>query len=242
MTRSRTFTPEQLHRIRKRHRGYSYLLTVICLVLLSQPLAVEWPLLNSLCSISVALVMMLFLTRNSPFQLHKKRLYVLGITAILFELVWLTTLAESPGLAKHLTILHLLIWSLFIGSFLLRKVRALMIEPYVTIGVLMGAANGYLLIGYLGAFLLHCLLIWQPLSFDPHYLPAGMNPLNDPLEVFPSMVAASFDALTTVSNSVIRPGHLPGHVGTLAITIMGQLYVAVLIGIVLGRFHQRRQP
>jgi hypothetical protein len=56
------------------------------------------------------------------------------------------------------------------------------------------------------------------------------------------MVAASFDALTTVSDSVIRPGHLPSHVGTLAITIMGQLYVAVLIGIVLSRFHQRRQP
>jgi hypothetical protein len=35
------FTPEQLNRIRKRHRGYGYLLAVITLVLLLQPFATD---------------------------------------------------------------------------------------------------------------------------------------------------------------------------------------------------------
>jgi len=235
------FTPEQLHRIRKRHRGYAYLLAVISLVLLLQPLATDWPVLTSLGSIIMAVVMMVFLTRFSPLQRSKRWLYGLGVSAIVFEGIWLATLAESPGLAKHLTLPHLLIWGLFIGYFLLRKVRTLIIEPYVTLQVLMGAASGYLLIGYAGGFLLHTLLIWQPEAFDLAYLPAGLEPVSNPLRVFPAMVSASFEALTTVSNTVASPGHLLSHYGVLIITIIGQLYVAVLIALVLGRFHRKPQ-
>jgi hypothetical protein len=114
-------------------------------------------------------------------------------------------LAESPGLAKPLTIPHLLIWALFIGYFLLRKAHSLIIEPYVTLQVLMGAASGYLLIGYAGGFLLHTLLIWQPDAFELTYLLAGLNPVSNPLRVFPAMVSASFEALPTVSNTVGQP-------------------------------------
>jgi hypothetical protein len=102
----------------------------------------------------------------------------------------------------------------------------------------MGACTGYLLIGYLGAFLLHSLVIWQPGSMDPAYLPAGIDPVATPLRVFPSMVCASFEALTTLSNAVTRPGRLGTHVGCLAIAIVGQLDVAMLIGLILGRFQQ----
>jgi len=235
------FTPEQLNRIRKRHRGYGYLLAVITLVLLLLPFATDWPLLTSLGSVALAVVMMVFLTRFSPLQRSKRWLYGLGLSAIVFEGIWLATLAESPGLAKHLTLPHLLIWGLFIGYFLLREVRTLIIEPYVTLEVLMGAASGYLLIGYAGGFLLHTLLIWQPDAFEMTYLPAGLNPVSNPLRVFPAMVSASFEALTTVSNTVASPGHLLSHYGVLVITIIGQLYVAVLIALVLGRFHRRPQ-
>ncbi|MEI7665049.1 MAG: hypothetical protein WCI65_03260 [Synechococcaceae cyanobacterium ELA263] len=238
---ARHFTPEQLHRVRMRHRGYGYLLLVICLVLVLQPLAVDWPVITSLNSITVALVMMLFLTRYSPLRSKKRWIYGLGVSSIGIELIWLTSLAESPGMALHLTIPRLVIWSLFITIFLVRKVRALMLEPYVTLGVLQGAAAGYLLIGYLGAFLLHTLFIFQPIAFNIHYLPSRINPITEPLRVPPSMVAASYEALTAVSNSISSHGYLLGHIGTLVITLLGQLYIAVLIGLVLGRFHQHQE-
>jgi hypothetical protein len=232
------FTPQEKQRIRKRYRGYAYLLVVVSLAVLVQPLALNWPLLTSVNSIIMAIVMMLFLTRNSLLRVHKGWLYGLGSSAIVFELIWLIGMARIPSLAKHLTIVHLLIWALFIGYFLVRKVRTLMLEPYVTVYVLMGASTGYLLIGYLGAFLLHSLMIWQPGAMDPAYLPAGIDPIATPLKVFPSMVCASFEALTTLSNAVSRPGSLGSHVGCLTIAIMGQLYIAMLIGLILGRFQQ----
>jgi hypothetical protein len=225
--------------IRRRHRGYVLLLTSTCLVLLLQPLAGWWPLLNPLAAIGLALVMMLFLTRFSPLRARRRLFYGLGTAAIAMELVWILALATYPALARHLSIPHLLIWVVFIVTFLLRKTRVLMREPYVTLSVVMGAAAGYLLIGYAGGFLLHTLLLWQPSGFDLALLPDGSAHTSDPLRDFPTMVLASFSSLTTLGTTILRPGPLLSTTGGLVITLTGQLYVAVLIGLILGRFHRR---
>lgn len=235
----RSITREQILRIRRRHRGYIIVLVTISVVLLMQPIAQRLPLLNPLGAITLSLVMMLFLTRYSPLRERKRLFYGLGIAAIVSEVLWLLGLETHQGLAIHLGIAHLLVWSLFIGVFLLRKVRALMLEPYVTQAVVMGAASGYLLIGYLGAFLLHTLLMWQPAAFSISQLDPGINPVSAPLHAFPAMVMASFGALTTTGADIGRPGSVLASTGCLTITILGQLYVAVLIALILGRFHRR---
>lgn len=94
---------------------------MVSLAVLVQPLALNWPLLTSINSIIMAMVMMLFLTRNSLLRVHKGWLYGLGSSAIIFELVWLIGMARFPSLAKHLTLPHLLIWALFIGFFWYEK-------------------------------------------------------------------------------------------------------------------------
>jgi hypothetical protein len=59
-----------------------------------------------------------------------------------------------------------------------------------------------------------------------------------PLKVFPAMVNASFEALTTLSSGISRPGDLGSRVCCLGIAILGKLDGAMLIGLILGRFHQ----
>lgn len=230
---------QEIRLIRLRHRGYRLLFLAICTVLLIQPLARRWTLISPVVAILMALMMMLFLTRYSPLQARKRLLYGLGIGAIISELLWLILLVTSSTLALHLVTIHLVIWGLFIVTFLLRAAKALMMEPYVTLAVLMGAAAGYLLIGYLGAFFLHTLLLFQPEAFDLSMLSPGFDPQLHPLEVFPAMVVGSFQSLTTAGPSVARPGELLASTGCLAITVAGQLYLAVLIALILGRFHHR---
>lgn len=53
------------------------------------------------------------------------------------------------------------------------------------------------------------------------------------------MVVASFQSLTTTGGPMARPGYLLPSTGSLVITLAGQLYLAVLIALVLGRFHRR---
>jgi hypothetical protein len=235
----RSLRREQLERIRRRHHGYRVQLYTISVLLLLQPLAQSWPLLNSVGAIVLSLVMMLLLTRYSPLRVRKHFFYCLGIAAIASELLWLLSLALHRGVAIHLCIAHLVIWTLFIGVFLLRKVKALMLEPYVTQSVVMGAASGYLLIGYLGAFMLHTLLLWHPEAFAVGQLMPGLDPIQEPLRAFPAMVVASFGALTTTGADISRTGQVLASTACLAITIVGQLYVAVLIALILGRFHRR---
>ncbi len=230
---------EDVRRIRLRHRGYRLILLASCTVLLSQPLARQWPLISPVVAILMALVMMLFLTRYSPLRARKRLFYGLGIAAIVSELAWLFVLVMNASLALHLAILQLLIWGLFIATFLLRGVKTLMMEPYVTLAVVMGAAAGYLLIGYLGGLLLHTLLLWQPEAFDVSLVAPGFDPSLHPLRVFPAMVMASFQSLTTTGGSLTRPGFLLPTTGSLVITLVGQMYLAVLLSLVLGRFHRR---
>ena len=230
---------EDVRRIRRRHRGYRVLLLTICTVLLIQPLAFQLPIISPVVAIVMALVMMLFLTRYSPLLARKRLFYGFGIAAIVSEIGWLAILITDTPLAQHLAILHLLVWGLFIGTFLLRIAKALILEPYVTLAVLMGAAAGYLLIGYLGAFLLHTLLLWQPQAFNASLVAPNFDPRLHPLRVFPAMVVAAFQALTTTGVSLAKPGELLPATGCLAITVAGQLYLAVLIALVLGRFHRR---
>jgi len=239
---NRLFNPDQIQRIRRRHRGYRLLLLTISLVLLLQPVSEAFPFLNSLAAIGLALVMMLFLTRFSPLQARKRSFYGLGIGTIAYELLWLFSLTSDSSLALHLAIPRLLLWTLFIGTFLLRKVKVLMVEPYVTLEVVMGASAGYLLIGYLGAFLLHTLLLWHPASFDQALLPMGSASVQDPMRTFPAMVLASFGSLTTTGNAITLPRQLLGSTACMVITLVGQLYVAVLIALILGRFHRRDLP
>jgi hypothetical protein len=235
----RSLRRDQIERIRRRHRGYRLLLVTISLLLLLQPVACQWPLLNPLGAIALALVTLLFISR---YSLLRTRLWLfagLGIAGVLSQVLLLLGMTLAPGLTIHLAIGDLIIWSVFLGAVIQRLTRALMREPYVTLAVVMGAAAGYLLIGYLGAFLLHTLLLLHPGDFAIAQLSPGIDPTVQPLQTFPAMVTASFGALTTSGSAIGKPGAVLPASATLAITILGQLYVAVLIALILGRFHHR---
>lgn len=235
----RSLRRDQIERIRRRHHGYQMLLATISLLLLLQPLAHRWPLLNPLGAIALALVTLLYISRYSLLRIRLNWFIGLGIAGIVGQLLFVVGNQVIPGLMLHLAVVDLAVWGVFLGAVILRLTRALMREPYVTLAVVMGAAAGYLLIGYAGAFLLHTLLLLQPDEFAVNLLSPGINPTLNPLQSFPSMVTASLGALTTSGSSIGRPGALVPASACLLITILGQLYVAVLIALILGRFHRR---
>jgi hypothetical protein len=236
----RSLRRDEIERIRRRHHGYRLLLLTVTLVLLLQPLARHWPQLNPLGAIALALVTLLFISRYSLLRVRMGMFIGLGIAGIAGQVLFLLMgIAMPSALMLHLAVVDLLIWSLFLGAVILRLTRALMREPYVTLAVVMGAAAGYLLIGYAGAFLLHTLLLLQPGDFAIAQLSPGINPSLEPLQSFPAMVTASLGALTTTGGAIGKPGAVLPASATLAITILGQLYVAVLIALILGRFHRR---
>ena len=242
----RRLTPEQIQRLRHRHQGYLITLAVEVLLLLLLPLAEQNGWLLSMMLVLLAVALMACLARYSSLRRGRPLVYGLGCLAIGLELAWHGLAQIQSPLARPLTLAHVVVWLLFLTLVLLRKVKSLIREPFVTVPVVLGAAGGYLMVGIAGGLLLTAQWVFHPAAFSLPDLPvAGDAFWSDPLSprhlsVTPALMAAAINLLTTVGSPVLNPRDVGAQVSSSVITITGQLYVAILIALILGRFQQRR--
>ena len=232
-------TREQLQRIRRRHLGYRITLVYELLLLLLLPLAQIASSLLSILLIGQALVFMVFVSRFSSLKRTRPVMYALGGTAIALEVIWHLALIWNPALGRALTLPHVMVWVIFLLVAVVRKVKSLMREPYVTISVVLGAASGYLTVGIAGGVLLTAAWVLQPSAFIASALPAVGHAGDLSVAVAPALMAASFGLLTTVGTEVLNSSNVAVQVVSNVITISGQLYVAILIALILGRAQKR---
>ncbi len=233
------FSRAQLQQLRHRHRGYRITLCSEVVLLLFLPLVHQMPWLLSGLLIALVVELVVFVSRFSVLKTGRPLIIGLGCLAVLLELLWHGALRFDPALGQLLTVPHLVVWTLFLLLAVVRTVKALIREPYVTVSVVLGAAAGYLLVGIAGGVLLTALWVMYPTAFEPSALPPLAVTLANPVPMAPALMAASFGLLTTVGTGVLAPPDVSGQVAASVITIAGQLYVAILIALILGRFHRR---
>jgi hypothetical protein len=211
------------------------------LLVLALPLAELWPWLLSVLLVSLAVVLIVFLSRYSLMRRSRSVVYAFGSLAIALEVLWQLLRQLDPGWSMALAVPHVMVWVVFLSLVLLRKVKGLVREPFVTVSVVMGAASGYLLIGIAGGLLFTALWVYQPQAFTLAALPlAGSQAGAGPLGIEPALMAGAMNLLTTAGMSLLNPRNVTAQVISSAITVAGQLYVAILIALILGRFHRRR--
>ena len=154
------------------------------------------------------------------------------LLALLIEVIWQMALVVDPALAIQLSVVHLVVWLVLMLQLLWNLVNALAEEPLFNGDLLMGAAAGYLLVGFTGGIVLNSLLVLDPAAFN---LPVHGHALPDGIGHAPAMLGASFASLTTIGSPVLTSGNLTSLTASVGITIVGQLYVAILIAGVLGK-------
>lgn len=246
----------------QRHRFYRDLLIVEVLALISLRPLQHAPQLVSLVYLLISGVAVLMdsplLPRNRltpdlgasaiPARQHPQLQRVLQrrrwlkngwLLAAGVELLWQTSLLLAPALAVQLSVLHVVVWLALMLDVLWSLISALAEEPVFSGALVMGAAAGYLLIGFTGGIVLNSLLVLDPSAFQ---LPASRAEHLEHLPVAiaqaPQMIGAAFGSLTTLGSSVLRGQNLTSVSASVAITIVGQLYVAILIAGVLGKPRQ----
>ena len=232
-------TRDELRRIRQRHNGYRITLLVQVGILVLLPLTQWLPGLLSLLLCLLAVVLLVFTSRFSPLLRSKRLIFGLGALAIVMEILWHGSLILAPSLGRWLTFPHVLIWLLFLLTAVVRKVLTLNREPIVTASVVLGAASGYFTLGIAGGILLTALWVLDPWSFNTAVLPpvsAGQPPV---LAVAPALMVSAFGVLTAVGTGVLNPASVGAQVVATSLAITGQLYVAILIGLILGRAQRR---
>jgi len=236
-------THEGLQRLRHRHLGYRLTLGVELLLLALLPLAQRVPWLLSVLLSVLAIVLISTVTRYSPLRSSRPLIYGLGGLAVALELIWHLALRWAPPLGRWLTVAHVAVWVVFLLVAVVRKVKTLIREPFVTVSVVLGAASGYFLVGIAGGALLTALWVLHPGGFNPTALPPLLlgsgGTADSTVAMAPALMVAAYGLLTTVGTNILAPGDVSAQVVANAITIAGQLYVAILIALVLGRVHQR---
>ena len=222
---------------RQREKIYELLLALCSVVLVS----FAFPRLSWIGPLGYALIALLLtqlvMIRKTSLSVGDRLYQLLGLGALLALLLWQITPVRWVVSGVPLV----LSWSLLVGWSVIRLVERLSQERRVTSGLLMGAAAGYLLLGLTAGLVMIAVETIQPGSFEP------LNILQESAKgadasVLVSMSAFSqinyfaFICLTTVGFGDIQPVLPISRMLAVITGIIGPLYLAVVMGVLIGRY------
>ena len=209
----------------------------LCLLVMASFAFPRFTWLGNLGYTLIALLLtQLVMLRKTKLSLHDRMYQILGVVALLAQLLWLFTPVRWYFSAVPLVVS----WSLLVGWSLVRLVKRLAGEHRVNSRVLMGAAAGYLLLGLTSGLVMIGIETIQPGSFEPVPL-TGVDVVGNSsvLEFTPSFAQINYFAficLTTVGFGDITPVQPLARMLAVTTGVVGQLYLAVVMGILIGRF------
>ncbi|QEY31960.1 two pore domain potassium channel family protein [Synechococcus sp. RSCCF101] len=186
---------------------------------------------------------------TTPRLRRSTRLYrTLGVSTLVAMWIWLLTPVKL--LISGLPLVVLL--ALYVGWSVMRLVERLAQERQVTGDVLTGAAAGYLLLGLASALLVTTLETIQPGSFSSLLSEAETARIQEGFvqeaavirstAVFTRLNYFAFVCLSTVGFGDITPSTPPAQMLSVAISVIGPLYLAVVMGVLIGRYAQPPEP
>ncbi|NKB75422.1 MAG: two pore domain potassium channel family protein [Synechococcus sp. s2_metabat2_7] len=226
-------------RSKRRHRDKIYeLLLSLCLMVL---VSFAFPRLSWIGLLGYALIALLLtqlvMIRKETLTLGDRLYQLLGLGALSALLLWQITPVRwvVSGVPLVLT------WSVLVGWSVIRLVERLSQERKVTAGLLMGAAAGYLLLGLTAGLVMSAVETIQPGSFAP------LNSLQEPviganasvlmkMSDFSQINYFAFVCLTTVGFGDIQPVMPVSRMLSVVTGIIGPLYLAVVMGVLIGRY------
>jgi len=232
--------------LQRRHRFYLQLLLICLLLLGTFTLTLSLKLLITVGYTVMVLLLVVQLGRPvaALFRNRFRNLgyRALGIAAITSHCIWLFTPLshQSTGISM------LLLWTLFLASSTLRLLEMLGQESVVNLKVLMGAVAGYLMLGLTAGLLLSGLETLHPGSFSG-VSQAGGELMGTPdggglfsgkvwVDRFVRLNYFSFVTLTTTGYGDILAVSRPAMIATLLISVIGTIYIAVVLGLFISRY------
>ena len=151
----------------------------------------------------------------------------IGIFVVVLD--WIAVLAHNYYLSK----LELFIYALYaivIGLITMAIILAIISSPRVTVNIICGAVSGYLLIGLSGAFVALFIETLNPGAFLLGGELLSREGLADEL-IYYSMVS-----LSTIGYGDITPATPMARSASLAVGLIGQIYLTVLVAMLVGKF------
>ena len=203
-------------------KSYISLFVTIVLLIMVPPFLYNYKSLNFLIYGFLTLVMVncLFILFGKPK--NKTKGIVIGVVAIGF--IWLNELLRDDLLLFDL--FTNVVLALLFGFTFARVVHEIFSLKKVSGHVVIGAIAAYLLLGLMGATVFEVIELLYPESFDKGGL----------FVKFYSQVYLSFVTISTLGYGDITPITPQGQAAAIFVSITGQLYLAILMAMLVGKF------
>jgi hypothetical protein len=235
------------HLLFYRHRFYRHLFLVATGVVAS--MGVPFPIHRIGALGTVSLMVLLSVELGGPIRAHQTRhrwpdtaYRRLGLLTLVFQLLWMC----SPRDFAFMGFPVLLATTTFIFWSLKRLLICLAQETQIRMAVLGGAVAGYLLLGISGGLLFGALETLAPGSFinqadgGRELLLAGLGGDSAASRIwdldFTRIHYFAFVSLTTVGYGDIIPALPPAQMASVALSISGPLYLAIVMGLLISRY------
>ncbi|MEB3235401.1 MAG: potassium channel family protein [Cyanobacteriota bacterium] len=249
----------QRSRTRKRHRFYRHLFGVTLLLVVMQGLPVGVFRVHLLGGILLQVLLLVELGQAIPrapysdpkgdrrAQRSAFSYRLLGLLGLISLLIWMFTPASSvyTGLPVMAALTAFVFWSLQ------RLIKCLGRESSVGGEVVAGAVAGYLLLGISGGLLLTVLETLQPGSFqnlvhEGRHLKTHLFPNSELSRLiwdldFSRINYFAFVAMTTTGFGDIVPVTPAAEMASVSLSIVGSLYLALVMGLLISRFTVQTQ-
>ena len=178
----------------------------------------------------------------------RKRAYqAMGISCIVAQILWVISPRSLLSTGLSLLILFLV----FIGWSLTRLLRRLALESHGSGDLVAGGLAGYLLLGISGGLLLILIDSLVPGCFRDTATGAlvQMPPLGSAQMATSAwdvnvqrITYFAFVSLTTVGYGDIAPIQPVAQLASVSLSVLGPLYIAVVLGVVVTRLGERSKP
>ena len=186
----------------------------------------------------IALLLTQVMVRDSDSHIWSNRLYrLLGGIAVTAMWLWLLTPLELIYSGVPLA----LSWGLLVAWSIRRLITRIAREPVINESMLIGAIAGYLHLGLTAGLIMGAVETIQPGSFAPldlatNMVQSGTVSVLSVGAVFSQITYFAFVCLTTVGFGDISPMLPVSRIISVSTSIIGPLYLAVVMGILIGRF------
>lgn len=169
----------------------------------------------------------IYFTATLTIEKYKKPFMVVAI--ILMALLWIgksETLSVFSVISKFLAIVF---FALMVFSFIAMIARS----KEVSTKVILESINGYLLMGVTFSLLIALIMYFNPMAFD---FPGNPNPNEPTITQFGDYMYFCLVTMTTVGYGDITPVSSVAKSLSNFISVSGQLYIAIIIAMLVGKF------
>jgi len=202
--------------------GYSFLLAMMVLLILLPPFLLSLPNVAVIIYILVTLVLLnCFLILFGHSHQHWM---VIVLFVLVLSYLWYDLLISANNVLYKLG--NNVVIAIFFSLTFAKIVRTIFKLKKVTAKVVVGAIGAYLLLGLVGAFIFEIVTILYPDSFSNTEIFSG----------FYGEIYLSFITISTLGYGDITPITPQGQAAAIFVAISGQLYLAILMAMLVGKF------